>query len=539
MSKYAKHVSTRQTPQSEAIPGSDQVANSAGGFSYQVDCWCKLERFLILGNEGGSYYASERKMTQSNCKSLLECAAADPQRAVDVICDVSEKARAPKNDAAIFAMARLSAVPECAELVRDNLHRVCRIGTHLFAFLDAMQEFRGWGGHMKTAVRRWFTERKPESLALQVTKYRQRDGWSMLDVVRKAHIKADNRATNAVLSWVTGRGRDVEHLPVLITAYEAAQTTPIAELPALIREAGLSREHLPTEALNDKGVWEALLERMPATALVRNLNKLTSIGVCGPLSQGSKDVAAKLADHDWLKRSRMHPFQVLVARSIYSSGHGLRGNSTWTPDNGIVTALDEAFHGTFQNIEPTNMNYLLALDVSGSMTCDTICGSHLTPRDGSAAMAMITHRTEPNCHIVGFTGGGGGGWRNRNQDVDELSVLSWSRNASLEEVIRKVSGLPFGGTDCALPMLYATHNKIDVDCFVVYTDSETWAGAIHPVQALQAYRKAMNKPHAKLVVVGMVANDFSIADPNDAGMMDIVGFDTNVPKLLSDFAGRP
>ena len=40
---------------------------------------------------------------------------------------------------------------------------------------------------------------------------------------------------------------------------------------------------------------------------------------------------------------------------------------------------------------------------------------------------------------------------------------------------------------------------------------------------------------AKLIVVGMVANRFSIADPNDAGMMDVVGFDTSAPQLMTDF----
>ena len=40
---------------------------------------------------------------------------------------------------------------------------------------------------------------------------------------------------------------------------------------------------------------------------------------------------------------------------------------------------------------------------------------------------------------------------------------------------------------------------------------------------------------AKLVVVGMVSNGFSIADPSDSGMLDVVGFDTNVPTIVSDF----
>ena len=95
--------------------------------------------------------------------------------------------------------------------------------------------------------------------------------------------------------------------------------------------------------------------------------------------------------------------------------------------------------------------------------------------------------------------------------------------------------MPFGGTDCALPMIYALKHKIKADVFVVYTDSETWAGNIHPVQALREYRQRMGIP-AKLVVVGMITNGFSIADPNDAGMLDVVGFDTATPQLMSDFA---
>ncbi len=100
--------------------------------------------------------------------------------------------------------------------------------------------------------------------------------------------------------------------------------------------------------------------------------------------------------------------------------------------------------------------------------------------------------------------------------------------------MKAVSNLPFGGTDCALPMLYALERGLKVDAFVVYTDSETWAGNIHPVQALREYRKKTGIA-AKLVVVGMVSNGFSIADPNDGGMLDVVGFDAAAPALIADF----
>ena len=101
--------------------------------------------------------------------------------------------------------------------------------------------------------------------------------------------------------------------------------------------------------------------------------------------------------------------------------------------------------------------------------------------------------------------------------------------------MHKTQGLDFGGTDCALPMLDALERKIPVDCFVILTDSETWAGPIHPAEALRKYRQEMGIP-AKLVVVAMVANEFTIADPEDAGMLDVVGFDSAAPALIADFA---
>jgi 60 kDa SS-A/Ro ribonucleoprotein len=70
---------------------------------------------------------------------------------------------------------------------------------------------------------------------------------------------------------------------------------------------------------------------------------------------------------------------------------------------------------------------------------------------------------------------------------------------------------------------------------VIYTDSETWAGDVHPARALAEYRRASGID-ARLVVVGMVSNGFSIADPNDAGMLDVVGFDSATPQLVSEFA---
>lgn len=122
----------------------------------------------------------------------------------------------------------------------------------------------------------------------------------------------------------------------------------------------------------------------------------------------------------------------------------------------------------------------------------------------------------------------------RDQNTSNLQILDITPNKRMDDVINYVDGLRFGGTDCALPMLYALDKNLKVDAFVVYTDSETWAGAIHPMEALRKYRRKTGID-AKLIVVGMTSTGFSIADASDPGCLDVVGFDTSTPQVISDF----
>lgn len=181
-------------------------------------------------------------------------------------------------------------------------------------------------------------------------------------------------------------------------------------------------------------------------------------------------------------------------------------------------------------MEPTGKRTLLALDVSASMMDDEISGMPgITPRVGSAALAMVTAAVEPSYDIVGFTSNG------NYRDTPSLVRLDISPKRRLDDNLKTISKVPFGGTDCSLPMTWALENKLEFDTFVIYTDNETMAGKIHPSQALIKYCEKMGIP-ARLVVVGMMSNGFTIADPNDPRMMDVVGFDTATPDLISGFS---
>src|SRR5688572_3360350 len=85
------------TPQSAPIPGreAEMAKNSAGAYSFAVDEWEQYRRFLILGSEGGSYYASDRELTLDNAKVVERVIQADAARAIELLCSVSEAGRAP------------------------------------------------------------------------------------------------------------------------------------------------------------------------------------------------------------------------------------------------------------------------------------------------------------------------------------------------------------------------------------------------------------------------------------------------------------
>lgn len=558
--RYTDHFNTRKTSQSEAIPGSKQVKNSAGGYSFEVDIWTRLDRFLILGSEGGSYYATEKSLTVENAKSIQKCIDADGKRLVARVVEISDSGRAPKNDPAIFALAMAAKLgnDETRRAAREAISKVCRTGTHIFTFVESFEALgsgSGWGRGTRNAIAKWYNDMPIEKLGLQVVKYQQRNGWSHRDLLRLSHPKTKDPTRNAIYKWVTkgvevleedaDNSHAIQYLEgTLIHGMDWAMTCNTAkELCEVIRTFRLPHECVPTQFKNDPAVQEALLESMPMTALVRNLANMTKSGLLAPLTNATGEVIRRLTDDEALRKARVHPIAILAALMTYKAGHGMRGKGTWTPVTTIVDALDEAFYKAFQNVRPTGKRILLALDVSGSMTGGTVAGiPGLTPRIASAAMAMVIARTEKNHAFVGFSSGRRGEWMSGsgrsqhwgyNAGISQIDISSRMR---LDSAIKEIEKIPMGGTDCALPMLYADAKGLDVDAFIVLTDNETWAGEIHPSQALQEYRRKRGIP-AKSVVVGMVSNAFTIADPNDAGMMDVVGFDTAVPQLITDFIG--
>ena len=392
-------------PVSAPIKGREKemARNNAGGFTFTLDQWGVLDRFLMIGTESAGYYVGAAESTAQNFDNLKACIRDDGQRVLNTIEAYSLAGRAPKNDPAVVALA-VAAVYGDAETVAkayDLLPKIARTGTWLFLFVSIINSLGKWNAAAKRGVAKWYTSKTVDRLAVQLLKYQSRNGWAHRDVLRLAHVKPTSEVQSSLFRYSV-KGEAVGDMPKLINDFEALKrATTAGEVISLIEQnSDITWEMVPTQFLNDKRVLGALLPNMGMTALIRKLGALTAHGA---VDHNRKLIINTLTNIEQLKNQRVHPITILQAHKQYKAGKGHKGSLVWSPDTAIANALDSSFYAAFDTIEVPDENYLIGLDISGSMWGSTVNGSpNLVAAEVGCVMAMAIARKVSNVHIFGF-----------------------------------------------------------------------------------------------------------------------------------------
>lgn len=533
LSKYSN--SYKNPPVTSPIPGSKQVMNNTGGYTFEVSDKVRLERFLILGTDGGSYYVGEEDLTKQNVNFIIDMIKRDASSVLSVVEDVSVNGRAYRNSAAIFVLALVlnHGSDEAKAQVVVLTPKVARTATMVFELAHFIDSLGGWGRAKRSAIVSWFKSKTADELAYQAVKYRQRNGWTLRDLMRLSHpVGVDQNVGNFILGKYTGKFSDyAPDMPEAINGF--VQMQRMETLDGVLKTLGfypsLPWETIPTQFLKEPKVWKTLFYngQLKGQGLVRNVVRLAKIDAFTDVKFAG-DYAIALADKDMIKKTRLHPVQYLLADLTYNRGQRPRDahNSydsrvkSWTSNPKIKDALNSGFYDSFSTITPSNKVIRVGVDVSGSMSWATANGADVTAAEGAAIMSLVIAKSEPYVEILGF--------------ANTLRDLNISPSDSFESVVRKTSNMNFGYTDPSLLIKKATSK---VDGFVVITDNEANAGT-HPSVELVNHR-IKHGVDSRLVVMGMTATKNSIADKSDSGMFDVVGFDSNAPKIVSDFiAGK-
>ncbi|KAK5859515.1 hypothetical protein PBY51_021067 [Eleginops maclovinus] len=525
---------------------NSHTLNSTGrGCQLEISDKAKLCRFLCYGSEGDVYTAREEGHVSMEDAGALLSMLQDGRGAevVEEIKRFSQDGRAVRLNPSVFALALCSQHSELKtrQAAFKAVKEVCRDPAHLFSFIQQKKELREgmkcgiWGRALRKAVSDWYNERDAMSLAAAVTKCKQREGWTHQDLLRLSHTKPANEAIALISKYVTKGWTEVqlaysdkensEEVVKVFSYLEMVEkikhSCDETEVINLIEEHKMEREQLLTDHLKSKQVWTALLKEMPLQSVLKILGKMTSNKVFEPGSSDTQALCDRIQSETTLTKAKIHPFHILLSSENYKRGQGYQGKTKWEPDSSILKAMDSAFYKSFMNVEPVGKRFVVAVDVSTSLS-SIVPGTSISTAVAAAAISMVFARTEAETHVLAYSEGA-------------LVPCSISADMTLAQATFELVKIPGGSTDCTLPIRWATENGKAADVFIILTNNPLWAFTASPVQSLKKHRQ-QSGANSKLVMCGLTSIGHAIADTEDRGLVSICGFDLGAFSVIRNLA---
>jgi 60 kDa SS-A/Ro ribonucleoprotein len=495
-----------------------EVKNNCGISIYQISPEQRLRRFLILGTDSNTYYQSAKELTIENCEAIIKIIKDDSQLVLTTLIDVVQTKAAPRQPPVILLAYLLHRYGchdvrnELIKLTKDMFHTP----TDVFTLCNYIEKIdKKWNRSLKQLVSAYY--KKPVTdLEYVMNKYQQREGFCHRDVMRLTHMKPEAGQEEIFHYIAKINATTPEEVPdslPLTKIVKAIHCGRADALQCLDVVPGLTWEMLPTASLNNVEVLKRLLPKMPTRAFLRNLTRFVIAGI------DPQALVDRIEHLQWI-----HPCHILNTWMAFKQGSSAHNDRTWKVDGKINLALEKAFNNALGFTDMPDKRVFITLDVSPSMQSGKCGATNLTPMGASIALAG------PFAHMDATTIGAFAGVENNIAVFDK----AWCKTYEGFQKIVTHASQGWGRTDCALPMAIAYDHDQFFDAFIIITDNETNTRNVSPMQMLYKYRAKMN-PNAKLIVVSMIANDFTIANPEDPCCLDVVGWDTNIPMVINSF----
>lgn len=544
----------------------------------------RLRRFLRTGLEGGRYQAGgaaaagATKFSSESAPTVH--ALLQEGRGLEVVKELVKLSESPAGGRP--SLVCLEALAYTLALCAASDHRptkkaayaafpqVCGCPVQLFAvtrYLEAVSEGTGWGRAHRRAVAHWYTEEAvagggARQLAARATRVVRRHRWTHADLLRLAHVRPpQHRPGVALVLCYLSRGlpaatkmlealeekegeegkpsldrAEAEEVMAYLRAVHEVRHTQDEQVAArLLEEHQLALQHVPSHLLRSKEVWLGLLRRLPLDQLAEHIPRLARGGMLhrSPLVGALVERLRAAAE---CSPPPLGPLDTYALSKSLESGHqkqqqgGASGGKhhhhhQHRSAQQLAEVLAALHQHSFKAVSPSGKRYLVAVDVRGPMAHGRALGlgGAVTPAEASALVLQALLKTGDPVTAVAFSARG-------------LTTLAVDAETSLADISRRMRETPMGPVDVSLPLRWAKEEGRPYDVVLVCTDNQTQGWASHPAQALKEYREACKLPQARFVVCAMCSRGFSLAAPDEMGMLDIAGCDGNTLQLIQDFA---
>lgn len=511
----------------------------------------RLRHFLYFGLEGNCYNTGKHIFVLNNI-NCLNSLISTREGGFLVLQTAFQFAKGPhvSTEAILFAIAACarSTDPIVKQKAFETLYDLSLTAPQLFAYIRFSEEISrpasGWGRAQRKFVSEWYNQKNCKKLAEEVTQITSRHRWKHRDLLRLAHVKTENHGTAVVLGYLT-KGIEVavteaerhsitqtnEIIDFLKAVNEVKHTSDEHVVSRLVEMHDLAIEHIPTPLLKSKEVWTCLVPRIPIRTLLKQLPKLHRITLIKPNSAVTKLIIERISQEISQSIHKLGPLEIFVIMKHCEDTIRLTSpvKSIHNPPRHRKSPIDDAllslYFDSFKNLSSTGKRFLVAVDVRNTMVHNKISGyANLNPADATAVLLMALSRAETaGVTAIAFSMRG-------------MAPIDINNKMNLYDISKRMRETPMGPVNFAAPVQWALEKRKAFDVILVCTDNQTQISDVHPTEALKEYRSSMNLPQAKMILCAMASPGFAITPPEEFGMLDIAGFDTNVMQVIQDFA---
>lgn len=481
------------------------TVNEAGGCAYTLSAEETLAQYIVTGCFNGTFYANESEQLDRVVK--LASGVSDEFIAALAI---YARHKAYMKDSPALLLALLST--KNAALFRSTFDRVIDNGKMLRNFVQIMRSGvvgrRSLGSAPKKKVLEWLAKRDGE----QLLKDSIGNSPSLADVVKMVHPKPANAERDAMYAYLIGRDYRDAQLPALVKQYEAFKRGEHKEIPnvdfRLLTSLDLDREQ-----------WCAIAMRANWQMTRMNLNTFKRHG-CFEDTKVVKEVAARLARPELVRRARVFPYQLMMAFMA----------ATDVP-NVIREALQDALAVALENVPKIAGKTYVFVDVSGSMQSPVTGyrkGATTAVRciDAAALFAAALMKVNDDVTVIPFD--------------TEVYKAGLNRRDSVMTMAQQLAAFGGGGTACGLPLAHLNKRGIKADTIIYFSDNESWADRHwgHSTKLSDEWlRFKQRNPNAKLVLTDVQPYATSQAK-SDRDILNVGGFSDQVFNVIADFVNH-
>ena len=486
------------------------TTNNAGGRAYSLSDKEALAQYAVTGTFGNTYYTNAQDEVKRITDLVQVIVKDDPEFVARLA--VYARRSAWMKDTPAFMVAALAANKQ-TELMSQVFPLVIDNGKMLRNFVQIIRSGvlgrKSLGTAPKRAIQRWFANRSDS----QVFFASVGNDPSLADVIKLSRPKPEGESRNALIAYLLGKEHNVDALPEIVKAFEAFKLSGgEAEAPSvpfqMLTGLPLNKDH-----------WIKIARDARYLMTIKNLNTFQRHGVFE-----DKEVCQLIVDRirnaEDIRKARVFPYQLMSAY-VFSKGS--------VPEE-IVDALHDAMEIATENVPQFEGKTLIAVDVSGSMSCSVTGGwgsvsSKIRCVDAAALFGSAVLRRNPGSKLIA---------------VD--TRLHTPRMSGRDTVLTTAGNLAKfggGGTNLSLVGEYLNKSNEKYDNVIVISDNESWAdrGYYRGTGLQKQFNKYRAKHNnSKLVCIDIVPYGTSQAKTG-SHVLNVGGFNDQVFSVVANFLG--